>query len=866
MSRLRSVLDDPIVNDSSGYRLEIKADAVDAGRFEQLAEVGRWHLTAGNPAAAVKSFRDALSCWRGEPFGDLGDEPALRAEAARLTNVRLSAVCDRVEADLLLGRHGDVVDEVDVLCREHPYDERLRSLHMRALYGSGRQRDALLVYTRTRETLMEELGLEPSAILRQLELRILSHDPSLEPANLPRLQIAEGPASIRGFELRDEICRVDGVRWVRAYQRVPGREAVLRICAPDVANKPSVVADFERTARAITEVEHPHLLPLDDYWRDPNGAVATWRLLRGGRLGEILTSEDGRRHASAARIPDPDALIEQVGAALDSLDRRGIAHGDVCADSIQLDLEGHAFLCPPMFGDDRERLMSEDRVALEALASALRSSLPLDPELPAEENESLPEPIVATSQLDRSLQDLLHGPAEPGLGLGVVTQNVDGVRNPYKGLRAFDESDASDFFGRSDLTARLVESVRGNRLVAVIGPSGIGKSSVVRAGLLPAVRDGALGPGPWLITDMHPGRSPYDELASALLRVAVVMPRDLHAELTAGEDGLWQTCDMVLPAGHSLLLVIDQFEEVFSMVDDRDRLQFVRSLAAAARDERSRVRIALTMRADYFDHPLEMHDFGELVRVGLVPVAFPSDDELIQAVTNPARAAGLELQDGLTMAILNDVRDQPGTLPLLQHALTELVDRREGRRLTVAAYRASGGVIGALGSRAEELYLSLDDRGRDAAEQLFLRLVTVSDAQRGPVTGPVLGSGVDGKRLHGGGHQHRRRRRPPVRRAPTAHVQSRPRDARSDRRGGSRSPVHGVAASCHVDSRSSRGPATAATAVAVRGRMGRGRRSRFLPADGRSPEADADVGAHQRAALNGRRTRFPADERRTRDR
>ena len=120
-------------------------EAVDAARFERLVRLGRDELSADAPEQAAQTLRAALDCWRGEPFGDLAVEPALRGEAVRLGELRLGAVADRVDADLLLGRHVAVVEELDVLCQEHPFDERLRGLHMRALYGAGRQRDALLV-------------------------------------------------------------------------------------------------------------------------------------------------------------------------------------------------------------------------------------------------------------------------------------------------------------------------------------------------------------------------------------------------------------------------------------------------------------------------------------------------------------------------------------------------------------------------------------------------------------------------------------------------------------------------------------------------------------------------------------------------
>ena len=167
------------------------------------------------------------------------------------------------------------------------------------------------------------------------------------------------------------------------------------------------------------------------------------------------------------------------------------------------------------------------------------------------------------------------------------------------------------------------------------------------------------------------------------------------------------------------------------VTDHRHRVAFVQALVAAAGSDTSRVRIVVTMRADFFDQPLLFHELGELVRAGLVTVSFPADDELVAAITEPAIAAGLVVEPGLASEIVRDVHDQPGGLPLLQHALSELVARRDGDGITTAAYRASGGVIGALGRSAEHQFLSLDVRHQEAAEQLFLRLVTLDERRTG---------------------------------------------------------------------------------------------------------------------------------------
>src|SRR5262249_33845414 len=247
-----------------------------------------------------------------------------------------------------------------------------------------------------------------------------------------------------------------------------------------------------------------------------------------------------------------------------------------------------------------------------------------------------------------------------------VAETFMPAENPYKGLRAFDETDAANFYGRAALIDELVGVVGDRRLVAGVGPSGIGKSSVVRAGLVPALRDGALpGAAPWLVTDMFPGAYPYEELAAALLRVAVERPDDLVEELARDELGMRRIVKRILPPRSELLLVVDQFEELFTQTADEERRRrFLAGLNALADDPHSRARVLVTLRADFLDHPLREPEFGEVLRAGMVAVAAPSEDELAEAIERPARRVGVQFEPGLVSQIVADVRDQPGALPL----------------------------------------------------------------------------------------------------------------------------------------------------------------------------------------------------------
>ncbi|MCB0198044.1 MAG: serine/threonine-protein kinase PknK, partial [Anaerolineae bacterium] len=309
------------------------------------------------------------------------------------------------------------------------------------------------------------------------------------------------------------------------------------------------------------------------------------------------------------------------------------------------------------------------------------------------------------------------------------------LENPYKGLRPFSEADAANFFGREtliqELLARLAASTDLSRFMAVVGPSGSGKSSVVRAGLIPALRQGGLpGSEQWFITEMLPGRHPFEEMEAALLRIAINAPDNLLAQLSNGERGLLRAVNQILPADRDieLLLLIDQFEEAFTLVESEEiRTQFLACLVTAVLDPGSRLRLVITLRADFTDQPLRYIDFGDLVRQRTEFVLPLTPDELEQAIVNPIEQVGLSLESGLAQTIIHEIGDQPGTLPLLQYALTELFERREGRLLTLAAYQMSGGVLGALTRRADELYDSLNAAGQAMTRQLFLRLITLGE-------------------------------------------------------------------------------------------------------------------------------------------
>ena len=295
----------------------------------------------------------------------------------------------------------------------------------------------------------------------------------------------------------------------------------------------------------------------------------------------------------------------------------------------------------------------------------------------------------------------------------------DEIKNPFKGLQAFSESDVARFFGRDRIVTDLVRRLSGDRrLIGLIGASGSGKSSILQAGLIPAIRKGAVGdPENWLIAQMVPGARPFTELEAALLRSTLDAPDSLAELLDHAEDGLQRAALRMLPGGSGrLLLVIDQFEELFTLVEsEAERGRFIRNLEVALSDPHGRIVVVIALRADFYDRPLEYVGFAGLLSEGVVNTMPLTPDELEAAAEQPAALAGMQLETTLLARLLTDVAGQSGGLPLFQYALTELFDRRSGDLLTAEVYDDMGGVQGAITRRAEDLFQMFDPDEQEAA-------------------------------------------------------------------------------------------------------------------------------------------------------
>ncbi|MEN8113789.1 MAG: BTAD domain-containing putative transcriptional regulator [Actinomycetota bacterium] len=309
-------------------------------------------------------------------------------------------------------------------------------------------------------------------------------------------------------------------------------------------------------------------------------------------------------------------------------------------------------------------------------------------------------------------------------------------RNPYKGLRPFKEADAADFFGRDSLIEHLV-TASAERLTAVVGPSGSGKSSVVRAGLIPALRRESEGTSSDLtITTFIPGRFPFAEFDAAIGR----LPGSLSGPSDPGDDtSIAQSVLRSLPTESAeMLLVIDQFEELFTLTDEPTRRAFLRNLVNAVEDPHGRIRVLLTVRGDFYDRPLAYPEFADFFTENVVNVTPLRAASIEAAAVKPARRVGVGFASDLLAQIVSDMADQPAALPLFQYTLTELFDERNDSAMSLEAYEQIGGLSGTLSRRADTVYASLSSEEQKTARQVFLHLVKPTEDRytRRPV--PVL--------------------------------------------------------------------------------------------------------------------------------
>jgi hypothetical protein len=304
---------------------------------------------------------------------------------------------------------------------------------------------------------------------------------------------------------------------------------------------------------------------------------------------------------------------------------------------------------------------------------------------------------------------------------------------PYQGLEVFDEANAKFFFGRERDVQRLVEKLKATRFLAVLGASGSGKSSLARAGLIPALREGVLPQSEgWTICVFKPGSQPLTALTAQLLDVC---PGKESMQTTVDQMGndertLHLAVALALankPAAR-IVWVVDQFEEVFTLCsDEKERASFLRNLLYASSIPDGQSSVLLTMRADFLPKCAALPDLAARIAAQQFLVSPMDVDMLRHAIEEPALRVGLRFEPGLVDIILRDIGSEPGALPLLEHALLELWKRRCDHTLTLDAYRDSGGVQGAIAKTAEEIYNTFNPEEQAIVRRIMLRLTQLGE-------------------------------------------------------------------------------------------------------------------------------------------
>jgi DNA-binding SARP family transcriptional activator/class 3 adenylate cyclase/energy-coupling factor transporter ATP-binding protein EcfA2 len=493
------------------------------------------------------------------------------------------------------------------------------------------------------------------------------------------------------------------VLWQRA---VAGERVTALVYGPAGIGKSRLLAEFARRAHAAgarVTLSIPDTAPagnervlavLDDF----DGT--TLDVLGSNVAGVLVLAASRQTVAGAANARElPGLTSDEVGLLLAhkiekvTLDLSGAIHNET---------EGN----PGQVHDVARRL--REREAEERVQRAL-------------------ERVGSTTQEARALRDAIaNGVLErERLAARAPEAAAPGVC-PYKGLARYESADAPFFHGRERLVATLVARIAVDRFVGIIGASGSGKSSLVRAGLLPALSGNALpGSGAWPTCTCTPGEHPLRSVAEALAPLVGVPAPELARRLDRQPDELGTVLDAALRGrgGARVVVVVDQFEEIVTLCrDQEERERFAGALVDAVTDPDVPLVLVPVVRADYFGALAVHPELARLFEHSQVLVGAMTDTELRRAVSEPAQRSGLRFEDGLVDAVCADAGSEPGALPLVSTAMAETWVRRAGTTLTVAAYREAGGVQGALARLADDAYSGLDEEGQQLARRLFLRL------------------------------------------------------------------------------------------------------------------------------------------------
>jgi DNA-binding SARP family transcriptional activator/energy-coupling factor transporter ATP-binding protein EcfA2 len=685
-----------ITSDAPGYRLALDPLTVDAEQFVRLAGLGSAALVEGRAGAALEALNEALALWRGPAYAGFEDAAFARGEARRLEELRRTAQEDRFRARLAAGTSpAAVAADLEAHVAAEPLRESGWALLATAYAAVGDQAAALGAIVRARTILAEELGVDLGPELRALQGRLLAQDPML----------LAGPGGSAGR-----------AGTLPAALEPFGRRLVGRTVELDLL--------LEHWARAVAGGGSRVLLV------GPEGS-GRWRL---------ACALAGRVQAEAGGIVLGSGPV--AAPALRVVDARGDGPTQLPPPG---ERELQVVVTDPRAGLPADAVVSLGPLTEPDVVSLLRDLAPVDVHHAVLSRAAAEVMVRAGPSVDavqdasvRWLRDLLAGRVAGAtrrtadadarltaerLALAREVEHWRGVASPdpaetagcpWPGLGSYHQQDGRWFAGRERLTAELVARIGTGSPLLLVGASGVGKSSLLEAGLLAALADDALpGSSGWVRLSLRPGAHPLQALVASLATAATdepTVPTTLHAAL----DSLEPT---------PLLLVIDQLEECWTAcTEPAEREAFLDALVGLAARDEGPVQLVAAVRADQAGHVSDHPGLADLLAGTAVFVGAMTEPELRRAITMPAERAGLVLDAGLVDTLVDDTLREPGGLPLLSTALAALWERRTGPHLLLAEYLSSGGVASAVAQLAEQALATLDPAERHAAPVLFRRL------------------------------------------------------------------------------------------------------------------------------------------------
>jgi DNA-binding SARP family transcriptional activator len=762
VSRLRKALTavapdvDPtgvVVTMPTGYVLHIGASNVDAETFERLLADGRQALAVGQPALAISRLDAGLRLWRGAAYSDFDDQPFTRAEAQRLEDLRLAAIESRVEARLALTAPDvapEMLSEVQALLTEHWHRERLWVHLMTALFRQGRRGDALAALRQAEARLVEDLTIEPGPELRFAERAVLNNDPALygvplRPSLVPTQLAATAPTLLgREQEIEWLVTALDMAATRRAQARLVvgsaglGKTRLMAELAQQVADRGVAIryghGDPESSASLrhalVVDDDRLNLIVLDDLdLGSTEDVLEVVRFVRSHVDRPVLTvptCRDPVRVGELAALPKlvlttlgDNAIAEIVRIYAPSTTNAAAVAAMVNAGGVPARL--HRAASEWAFNRAGRRI---DRAA----ASAAE---------PTRWLTSVRDEVVAgILELDH-----VRRSARP---LRPTTGPVVGC--PYRGLARYEAADADLFRGRERAAAEVVARIVDAPLLTVIGAAGTGKSSLVRAGVLPAVAAGVLPDSArWrqlLVTPfgaaelaLRLAEQAVDELSTEdktvepelaeLADVADFDSTEEEPEPESNEAEPQKSTVDVPTAPTRTLLVVDQLEEAFTLVPAARAELFSTIVEAAASGQ---VSVLLVLRSDAYPGVAEHPDLAKLVAANSYALAPMSEPDLRRAIEEPAALAGTSVEPDLVDVLIGEAA--AAGLPALSAGLTTLWAQRDDGVMELATYRATGGLSRAIEHAAERAYRQLSPAQEAVAAQ-----VLVSLAENGHVAG-----------------------------------------------------------------------------------------------------------------------------------